>query len=231
MTGKVLENKTAGVLVLIIPVAISIVFIYTAWPVILAIIALSIIFKVWQKYQWQRWSRKINPFFNELIKENQGCVTAMDLSLKANMSAKSAQRFLAKKAEEYGAQRKDFLEKGTVYYFLTASALGSIFVDSEPVWEVDEELDQDSLSKTPVATEVAPEKITKTATATLNPQTKPALAPMIQGELAKRFNVHTATVGKKKNSPKFPQWSKNKDPEGIAWRYSKRKKLFEPLDS
>ncbi len=152
----------------------------------------------------------------------------MDLSVKANMNAKSAQRFLAKKADDYGAQRKDFQGKGTVYYFLTASALGSIFADSEPVWEIDDEVDLPSPSST-----VAELATTKMATATAilaNQQAKPVLAPMIQGELAKRFNVHTATVGKKKMSPKFAQWSQNKDPDGIAWRYSKRKKLFEPIE-
>ncbi len=71
MTGKVLENKTAGVIVLIIPFALSIVLIYIAWPLLLATIALAIVVKVWQKYQWQRWSQKINPFFNELIRETR----------------------------------------------------------------------------------------------------------------------------------------------------------------
>jgi len=52
--------------------------------------------------------------------------------MKANFSAATAKRYLDTKAEEFGAQRRDDKELGTVYYFITARTLGSIFDDSEP---------------------------------------------------------------------------------------------------
>ncbi|MCU0534118.1 MAG: hypothetical protein MUD14_09505 [Hydrococcus sp. Prado102] len=131
MTGKVLNNGTAGILVLILPIATVLVVIFTAWPLLLLIIAFAIGLKIWDNYQWQQWSRQLNPSFNQLIKENKGALTVMDWSLKANLTGRAAQRFLERKAQEYGAQRKDYKDKGTVYYFLTVSALGSIFDDSE----------------------------------------------------------------------------------------------------
>lgn len=140
MTGKVIESGATGFLILIIPIALILVVIFTAWPVLLALLLLSIVWRIWQSYQWKKWSAQINPFFNQLVKENQGCLTPLDLSLKANLSGSAAQRFLEKKADEYGAQRKTYKDKGTVYYFLTASALGSIFEDSEPLSELDEEV-------------------------------------------------------------------------------------------
>ncbi|MGH2416355.1 MAG: hypothetical protein ACRDEA_22215 [Microcystaceae cyanobacterium] len=135
MTGKVLDRDATGILVIILPLAVAIVVLFTAWHWILLFIGLSLAWQLWKTYQWQQWCQQVNPFFNQLIKDNRGCLTPMDLSLKANMTAISAQRFLEKKAEEYGAQRKVLEGTGTVYYFLTASALGGIFDDSEPILE------------------------------------------------------------------------------------------------
>jgi hypothetical protein len=151
MTGKVLENSTAGILVLILPIAMVLVVVFTAWPLLLLLLALGIGLKFWDNYQWQQWSRQLNPYFMQLIKENQGCLTVTDLSLKANLTGRAAKSFLDRKAEEYGAQRKDYHDKGTVYYFLTVSALGSIFEDSDRPSDENEE---------------APSSTTKTAPAT-----------------------------------------------------------------
>jgi hypothetical protein len=138
MTGKVVDNNATGILVLILPLAITIVVVLKAWPFLLVLMALVIIGKIWQTYEWRKWTQEVNPFFTQLIKENQGCITPLDLSLKANLTAKAANRFLAKKAEEYGAQKKIYAERGVVYYFLTASALGSIFADSDQLFELEE---------------------------------------------------------------------------------------------
>lgn len=232
MTGKVLVNNTSGLLILIIPLAFVIVILYSAWPLLIALTVLAIALNVWQRYQWKQWSQKINPFFNELITENQGCITAMDLSVKANLSGQAARQFLEKKAEEYGAQRKKYQDKGIVYYFLTASALGTIFADSEPIWEIDSEGNES------VATEnrQLPEPHLA-ATEPENPNTNLPLVnshpdksvTLIQGELAQRLNVHTATVGKRKLNPDFPEWTRKKDPDDIAWQYLPEEKTFAPL--
>ena len=132
MTGKEIDSSATGLLVLILPIAFLLVLLFKAWPVLLVLLVISISLRVWQQYQWQQWSKQVNPYFNQIIKDNQGCLTALDLSLKANLSGSAARLFLDKKAEEFGAQRREYEGKGTVYYFLTASSLGSIFEDIEP---------------------------------------------------------------------------------------------------
>ena len=373
MTGKVLDSGASGVLVLILPMALVIVVLLTAWPVILLLIALSIGFRIWQNHQWKQWCQQVDPFFHQLIKANQGCLTPMDLSLKANLTGRGAKQFLDKKAEEYGAQRKEE-DKGTVYYFLTASALGSIFDDSEPS-ELDEaleptqlssassievpqssasniaqlvvekkqtsddssptnqdeasdkrseaqidsqaklahskpqssapvehkasipveEIDQAKLahskpqSSAPVEHNIPVEETESQAKLTqqksqlsapvkhnipveetesqakLTQQKSQLSAPvkhkasipveeigdsdtavedsldsseaestesisLIQAELAKRLDLHSSTVGKRKSDSDFSEWSQSRDPEGIAWQYVPETKMFVPSE-
>lgn len=333
MTEKVINSSATGLLVLIIPLAILIVVLFKAWPIILAVFLISLALRIWQQYQWQQWSKQVNPYFNQLIKDNQGCLTPLDLSLKANLTGPAAQQFLERKAEEFGAQRRYYEDKGTVYYFLTASALGSIFESSEPEPDLEEEEEvvssttklmaalkqrepeqlehqqevsptskliealkqrepeqlerQEVVSPTsklvealkqrepedaesPLSTNetqeplesLAPEQpISATNTAltdkvevepelekqleiepqealteeeklaeeSANQEEKPSLA-LIQAELAKRLDVHSSTVGKRKSDPDFWEWSQSRDPEGIAWEYRSDTKEFVPLE-
>jgi len=131
MTGKVLNNKSAGILVLILPLGVGLVLLYRAWLYILFAIAAFLAWNVWSNYQWEQWSLQVNPIFNQLIQENQGCLTAVDLSLKGNLTPNAARKFLERKADEFGAYRRSYQDKGTVYYFITASTLGKIFDESE----------------------------------------------------------------------------------------------------
>ena len=131
MTGKVLDNKSAGILVLILPLGVGLVLLYRAWLYILFAIGVAFAWNVWSTYQWEQWSLQVNPFFNQLIQENQGCLTAVDLSLKGNLTPNAARKFLERKADEFGAYRRSYQDKGTVYYFITASTLGKIFDESE----------------------------------------------------------------------------------------------------
>jgi len=320
MTGKVIDSSANGLLILILPIAFLIVLLFKAWPVLLALFILSIIFKIWQQYQWKQWSKQVNPYFNELVKENQGCLTPLDLSIKANLSGSSARRYLDKKAEEFGAQRQDYEDKGTVYYFLTASALGSIFDESEPPLELEgesassqalkpieldaqpdtsppksesslsalpeppeplEEEEPSDLSEPPEPPKKEEPSVAENAFSTeeieeaLEPMPQPepeqtesldieeALEPMpqaepeqtesldeqedlwaeaadkepqasqslIQAELAKRLDVHSSTVGKRKSDPDFSEWSQSRDPEGMAWAYSAETKEFVPVEA
>jgi len=271
MTAKVLEDRgAAGILILILPLAFALVILYSAWPFLLAIFLLALAWKIWQHYQWKRWSRQVNPYFNQLIKENQGCLTATDLAMKANLTGGAAQRFLDKKAEEYGAQRKTFEDKGTVYYFLTASALGSIFAQSEPLEGLDEEIatlppseaenfapaTEDEGQQTQDSTDEVAENSTETPsqredtietvefeeesppTAETQPEEEDSPSEereteeenpsgaLIQAELAKRLDVHSSTVGKRKSDPDFTEWSQSRDPDGIGWEYLEDERVF-----
>jgi hypothetical protein len=131
MTGKVLDNKSAGILVLILPLGVGLVLLYRAWLYILFAIAAAFAWNVWSTYQWEQWSLQVNPIFNQLIQENQGCLTAVDLSLKGNLTPNAARKYLERKADEFGAYRRSYQDKGTVYYFINASTLGKIFDESE----------------------------------------------------------------------------------------------------
>lgn len=131
MTGKVLDNKSAGILVLILPLGVTLVLLYRAWLYILFAIGAVLAWNVWSNYQWEQWSLQVNPIFNQLIQENQGCLTAVDLSLKGDLTPNAARKYLERKADEFGAYRRSYQDKGTVYYFITASTLGKIFDDSE----------------------------------------------------------------------------------------------------
>ena len=270
MTGKVIENSATGILILIVPIAFIAVVLYSAWPLLLTLIALGITLRLWQQSQWQKLSQKINPYFSELIRENQGCITAIDLSLKASVTGSNAEYFLTKKAEEYGAQRKVYQDKGTVYYFLTASALGSIFEGSEPIWQLNQEpvsiekpspevanipeIAAKNITSEAISEEIAADLNFRSEVATVSEELTPTVeyqseshqedssdsgetmaatttitTSLLQGELAKRLDVHSSTVGKRKLDSDFSEWSQKKDPEGIAWQFSRRQKVFTPV--
>ena len=257
MTGKVLDNGSAGALVLLIPVAFSFVVLYALWPFLLLIAATIVAFKFWQDYKWRKWCEEINPYFNQLIKENRGHITPVDLSVKANLTANAAKAFLARKSDEYGTQPQKVLDRGVVYYFPTASALGSILDDSEPEAAVNSyqlaARDNSKLSVRGIAQLAKQEQAEETATDSessvalitkeesnqtdINPESEISSSPeetasidagqsLIQAELAKRLDLNSSTVGRRKSDPDFPIWSMSKDPEGIAWKYDPDTKLY-----
>ena len=266
MTVKVLDNGSAGALVLILPLAFSFVVLYMLWPFLLLIAVAIVAFKFWQNYQWQKWCREINPYFNQLIKENQGYLTPVDLSVKANLTLKDAKIFLARKSDEYGTKPQMVVDKGVVFYFPTASALGSILDDSEPEVAVNSyqlaAKDSSKLSVRGIAqlakqeqserndtaesasssvaqlTKVeSPQSTTATETksetdsSTERSASIDAGQSLIQAELAKRLDLNSSTVGRRKSDPDFEEWSQSKDPEGIAWRYEPDSKLFVAVTS
>lgn len=55
------------------------------------------------------------------------------------------------------------------------------------------------------------------------------LAPLTQTELAKRLGVHKSVISRRREGGDFEDWSRSKDPSGIAWRYDGEKKVFLPL--
>ena len=264
MTGKVLDNGSAGALVLILPLAFGFVALYMLWPVLLFVAAVIVAFKLWQNYQWQKWCESINPYFNQLIKENRGYLTPVDLSVKANLTPRNAKIFLARKSDEYGTKPRTVPDKGLVYYFPTASALGSILDDSEPEAAVnsyqlaakdssklsvrgiaqlakqeqkaeDSSTDNTTDSEPTLALDTEADSTSSTAVLESESETDTTIEPsasidagqsLIQAELAKRLDLNSSTVGRRKSDPDFAEWSQSKDPEGIAWRYESDTKLF-----
>ena len=84
-----------------------------------------------KSYEWTKTARTIDPVFQQLIVQNRGEVSALDLSLQANVSGKVSDRYLVAKASEFGTGRRQHPDRGQVYYFVTVSTLGQIFDDSE----------------------------------------------------------------------------------------------------
>ena len=238
MTGQTLDRNSNGILVLIIPVAFAIIVVYKFWPLLLGLAALIIAWKAWENYQWRKWSEQVNPYFNKLIRENKGYLTPLDLSVKGNLSAKAATAFLKRKSKEYGIAPKELEDRGVVYYFPTASALGSIFDESEPLKTStsvapEKQTVSPATAETPavdIATNTENTVAQNVTTATKSPSIE--TAPLNQADLAKRLDVNSSTVGrnKVKSQADFAAWSRSRDPEDIAWQYLEESSEFVPLE-
>ena len=244
MSEKTLETSGKGFLLVLLPLSFLIIFLVSAWRVLLGLLAVVVGFNLWRTYRWQQWCSQVNPVFQKLIREHSGRITPMDLALRGNFNGGKAKRYLDAKASEFGASIADS-DNGNIYYFMTANTLGSILDSSEP--EID-------FSKAPVATlnkeflEPIPVKVKEEPSVELvNAEELPEetleqaehakplekqlfLGSLIQSELAKRLGVYSSTVFKRRDDPAFPEWSRNKDPDGVAWTFSADTKEFFPVE-
>ncbi len=305
MNEKSIDSSADVALILILPIALLIIFLMTTWPVLLAGVVLYFSFNYWQRYRWQQWCKKVNPIFHQLLQENRGSITALDLAMKTNFTAAIAKQYLESKAQEFGAQYQDYEDQRRVYYFMTASTLGKILDDSEPPAQLQpnaglmplsehqllppedatatemeeqatssqltdsfavslepepehsqsvpallqfkdgERLEEDApplqnqLPQPEDATPTSREEVIVTANAAETPskQVEPSDHVqstgqfLLQAELAKRLDVHSSTVYKRRDDPDFAQWSQSKDPEKIAWKFLPDTKQFCPLET
>ena len=251
MSEKTIESYGKGFLVLILPISVAIIFFVNTWRIWIVLVALLIGLKLFQSYRWHQWCTKVNPTFHQLVESNQGKITPMDLAIKGNFSGGKAKRYLDTKAGEFGARVIKVEDGNQVYHFITARTLGSLLDSSEPE---SEEVSTPALSSsetmqilaapethleashtTPVINETISEDI-DAEPQHLEKEDKQALekqllfGSLIQSELAKRLGVYSSTLFKRRNDPKFSEWSRNRDPDGIAWTYSKETKEFFPAD-
>jgi hypothetical protein len=241
MSEKTIEGSGKGFLVLLLPISFVIILLVTTWKFLLAFLVLLIGVNVWQQYQWQQWCQRVNPIFSELIRENQGKITPVDLAIRGNFPGTQAKRYLDGKASEFGASILPAGDGGEVYYFITGSILGNILDSSEPVKElapppvtkevrsllappppepVEDEAEPEAELPPPAVSEEAKQNLAKQL----------MFGSLIQSELAKRLNVYSSTVYKRRNDPEFPEWSRSRDPDGIAWAFSEKTKEFFPLE-
>jgi hypothetical protein len=64
--------------------------------------------------------------------------------------------------------------------------------------------------------------------------TLPAQTPVVtilQSDLAKRLDVHSSTVYKRRSEPNFTDWTRNRDPDGTGWGYSIATKEYYRVDT
>jgi hypothetical protein len=246
MSEKSIESYGKGFLVLLLPLSFLIIFFVATWRIWLGVLLLILVINVWQFYRWQQWCLQVNPIFHQLIRETQGRITPMDLAIKGNFSGETARRFLDSKASEFGARTVKSEDGNKVYYFITASTLGSILDSSEPLPELFAEVESEPEThhslpflaapapKPVVEEEQEPESELPAPQTHAEPQKtlekQLIFGSLIQSELAKRLNVYSSTVYKRRDDPDFPEWSRSKDPDGIAWKYSRKTREFFPVD-
>ncbi|MFM7364927.1 MAG: hypothetical protein ACKO11_10620 [Cuspidothrix sp.] len=238
MSEKTIESPGKSFLVLILPISFLIVFLVNTWKVLLVILGLLMVFNLWQQYRWEKWCNQVNPLFYELIGENQGKITPMELAIRGNFSGQAAKSYLDSKAKEFGASVLNSENDEQSYYFINASILGEILDSSE----VAEKLPAQPVTKIARSFLAPPPPIPQNDEAqseslsvpTHEEVSKPldeqlVFGSLIQSELAKRLNVYSSTVYKRRNDPDFPEWCRSRDPDGIAWSYSRRSKEFFPI--
>ncbi len=283
MPERAINSRNAtGCLLILLPAALAMSTLFVAWPFILGGTLLAIGGNVWQSYEWSKTAQSINPIFQQLIVQNRGEITPIDLSITANISGATAQRYLIAKANEFGTGSRQDPDRGQIYYFVSVSTLGDIFDDSErelsdvvltetPVVEAPVNLAPTAVSETvatptePIITEVAQTPVTSEplslevqpvaaivsesidlrqfldedspldeTLAKIEPAPPIADRPVvkiIQSELAKRLDVHASTVYKRRSEPTFTEWTRNRDPEGLAWAYTEATKEYYRVDS
>jgi hypothetical protein len=58
-----------------------------------------------------------------------------------------------------------------------------------------------------------------------------SVVTILQSDLAKRLDVHSSTVYKRRSEPNFTDWTRNRDPDGIGWGYSMATKEYYRVDT
>ncbi|MFM2064328.1 MAG: hypothetical protein RLZZ507_3999 [Cyanobacteriota bacterium] len=247
MSEKTIENYGKSFLVLILPISFLIVFVVNTWKILLIGLLLLMALNLWQQYRWEKWCDQVNPLFYQLIRANQGKITPIDLAIKGNFSGNEAKRYLEGKAKEFGASVIDSESESPSYYFITASILGDILDGSDSVEKlpsrpvttearsllappppIPQEKEEEEEAKPESKSESLPEPTHEEAKKPLEEQL--VFGSLIQSELAKRLGVYSSTVYKRRNDPDFSEWCRSRDPDGIAWSYSRRNKEFFPIE-
>ncbi len=121
------DNSLPGFLLILLPAAFAAVFLSIAWPFILGGVVFLTGNSVWQSYQWAKLSQQVNPYFSQMVLEQQGEIAPLALSARANISAPVADRYLQGKAAEIGGVKYRSDSGGTVYSFLTVNSLENTF--------------------------------------------------------------------------------------------------------
>lgn len=217
---KKIESSTGGYLTLVIPIAFGVAAILAAGRIFLPLAIVTGVGWALKRY-WllqQNKLAQLNAVFYRLIQENQGRITTLDLAMKANVSGAEAQNYLDGRSKEFSAHFEVTDQGGMLYFFETAFPA----VPGEPRTLVER---KPSVPAAPAL----PKIYSSSPTQSFIIESQNRLAPMTQAELARRFNVHANTVSKWKSKPEFTEWSRGKDPAGIAWKYEPEQKRFSPL--
>jgi hypothetical protein len=221
-TNNPQKGSIWGYLTLLLPISLTAVASFESGGMFWTIAATAGLGWAYKLYQQQEKNKlaRLDEVFYRLIKENQGRVTALDLAMNAKLPGEKTQQYLDDRAKEFAADFEVTEQGGILYYFQTAKP-GDIVADIPQITTV-----QKVETQPPKAAEKIPElfPIAKTK-AEPNPKIS-----FTQTELSRRFKVHANTISKWKIKAEFSEWSRQKDPEAIAWEYSTENKRFYPKD-
>ncbi len=168
------NNAPPEFLLVLIPVAFLAVVLATAWKFILGFALLLTGNNLWQSYQWTKLAQQVDPAFSRLVIEQQGEVSPLELSVRAQIGPAIADRYLNNKAVDLGGVSYQSPNGNRVYSFLTVGTLGGTFVDIEPEASLYQKLAE--LEPAPEIIQVMPASITPEVL----PPTAPANAPSNQ---------------------------------------------------
>ncbi|MDJ0553553.1 MAG: hypothetical protein QNJ68_03755 [Microcoleaceae cyanobacterium MO_207.B10] len=238
---------------IVVPIGLGLLMLGLSWRLFVIITFGSAITWLIRYYYQQQQQQQacLNATFYQLIQENQGHITALDLAISSQLPGKVVQEFLEERSKEFGAELEITDQGGFLYFFPTAVSLISSQKKEAEIYNEKSQQLEDS-------TQLVSEEIIDTFSSHSNPQiqqnhphitTNKELSqlnqkklqnnpfhssPQVislslsQKELASRLKVHTSTISKRKTKPDFAQWSSQKDPESISWEYSQELARFSP---
>lgn len=209
-------------LTLLLPISLTAVVSFESGRMFWTIAAAAGIGWAYKLYQQQQKNQvaHLDSVFYRLIKENQGRVTALDLAMNAKIPGEKVQEYLDERAKEFAADFEVTEQGGILYYFQVAPTVDRSETPAVNVAVKEQQITlQKTAEKSPELFPLAKKKVTE------NPKIS-----FTQTELSRRLKVHASTIGKWKVKPEFGEWSRDKDPEAIAWEYSTENKRFYPKD-
>lgn len=180
---------------------------------------------IWGAYKlWQYWNQqqqqtailskeqqnKLISALYKIIQQHQGRVSVIDFAMTTKVTSDEAKIFLDAKAKEFLAEF-EVTESGDVLYVFNTLKNQKV---SESILETQSQSQINS--KESFSISVEEERIDKSVS-------------LSQADLARRFNLSSTSVGRKKFSPDFTQWTQERDPEGQSWHYDADRKTFHPL--
>ncbi|NJK68611.1 MAG: hypothetical protein HC789_07210 [Microcoleus sp. CSU_2_2] len=211
-----------GYLTLLLPICLTAVASFESGMMFWTIATTAGMAWAYKLYQQQQKNKlaHLDSVFYRLIKENKGRVTALDLAMNAKLPGEKVQEYLDERAQEFAADFEVTEQGGILYYFQVAPTVHQSQIPAANIAVKEPEITcQKTPEKSPELFPIAKNKYTE------NPKIS-----FTQTELSRRFKVHASTIGKWKVKPEFAEWSREKDPEAIAWEYSTENKRFYPKD-
>jgi hypothetical protein len=216
------KGRIWGYLTLLLPVCLTAVASFESgmmfWTIAVTA-GMAWAYKLYQQ-QYKNKLAHLDSVFYRLIKENQGRVTALDLAMNAQLPGEKVQEYLDERAKEFAADFEVTEQGGILYYFQVVQAVNQSEI---PAANIAVKEPERTRPKTP-------EKSPELFPIAKNKDSQNPKISFTQTELSRRFKVHISTLGKWKVKPDFAQWSREKDPEAIAWEYSTENKRFYPKD-